>query len=91
MCEKANELISKQEIAAQSHYGMLEAFMIKSILMKFCWIKTMFSDRRCRKSTSKKKNSSKSSVHDINSTVKLRKSHRKMNYTRQNENARQLS
>ena len=55
----------------------------------------MLTYRLRRKSTSKRKNSNKSLVKDIryrnielmkSSTVKLRKSQRKTNYTRQNEN-----
>ena len=36
MSKKANELIRKQQRPRQSHYGMLEAFMINFILMIFC-------------------------------------------------------
>ena len=53
---RANQLIRKQQRPAQNHYVMLEAFMINSILlMIFCWVQAMLTDRLHRKSTSKKK------------------------------------
>ena len=55
MCKKANELIHKQQKPAQSEYGMLESCMINSILMIFCWLEAMLTDRLHRKFTSKKK------------------------------------
>ena len=65
MSKKANELIRKQQRPAQNQYGMLEAFMIKFILMIFCRLETMLTDRLCRTSTSKNENSNKSLVQDI--------------------------
>ena len=55
MCNKANELICKQQRPAQSQYGMLEVFMINFLLVIFYWFEAMLTDRLCRKSTSKKK------------------------------------
>ena len=63
--QKANELIRKKQGPAQSWYGMLEAFMIKFILMIFCWLEAILTDRLCRKSTSREKNPNKSLVQDI--------------------------
>ena len=51
---KANELIRKQQKPAQSHYGMVEGFMINFILMIFCWLEAMLTNRLHRKSTIKK-------------------------------------
>ena len=34
---------------------MLEAFMINSVLMIFCWLEAKLTDALCRKSTSMKK------------------------------------
>ena len=36
MCKKANELIRKQQRPVQSHYGILEAYMLQLILIIFC-------------------------------------------------------
>ena len=59
MSKKANELIRKQQRPRQSHYGMLEAFMINFILMIFCWLEAMLTDRIRRESISKKKSQTK--------------------------------
>ena len=48
-------MIGKQQTPAQSQYGILEAFMINFILMAFCWLEAMLTNRLCRKSTSRKK------------------------------------
>ena len=41
--------------AIWSQYGMLKAHMINFILMIFCWLEAMLTNRLSRKSTSKKK------------------------------------
>ena len=55
MYRKANEFIRKQQRPAQSQYKMLGAYMINFILMIFCWLDAMLTDRLHIKSTSKKK------------------------------------
>ena len=54
MCKKANELIRKQQRPVQSHYGILEAYMLQLILIIFCWLKAILIDRLHRKSSSMK-------------------------------------
>ena len=54
MCKKANEFIRKQQGPAQSQYEILEEYMINFILMIFCWLDAMLTDRLSRKSTSQK-------------------------------------
>ena len=96
MCKKTNELLRKQQRPAKNHYVMLEAFMINSILlMIFCWLQAMLTDRLHRKSTSKKKIQIKAWYRIIGTGIlsseefhsKLCKSQRKTNYTQQNENS----
>ena len=59
MCKKANEFIRNQQGPAQSQYEILEEYMINFILMIFCWLDAMLTDRLSRKSTSKKSSSQK--------------------------------
>ena len=53
--QKSNELLRKQQRPTQRQDGMLEAFKINFILMIFCWLEAMLTDRLCRKTTRKKK------------------------------------
>ena len=55
MCKKGNEVILKQQRPVQSQYEILEAFMINFVLMIFCWLEAMLTERLRRKSSSKKK------------------------------------
>ena len=55
MCKKTNELIRNQQRPAQSQYGILESFMINSILMILYSLEAMLTGRLRRISTSKKK------------------------------------
>ena len=47
-------MIRRKQWTSQSQYGMLEAFMINFILMIFCYLEAMLTDRLRWKSTSKK-------------------------------------
>ena len=52
---QTNELILKEQRPVQSQYGILEVFMINFILIIFCCLETVLTNRFCRKSTGKKK------------------------------------
>ena len=52
---QANELINKQQRPGQSQSGTLGAFKINFVLMMFCCLEAMLTDRHRGKSTSKKK------------------------------------
>ena len=92
MCKKVNDLIHKQQRPAQSQYGILEAFTINFILMIFCWLEGMPTDRLRRKSTSKtRKNKIKAWYRILGTKIltyeefnyqinKVRKSQTKTNY-----------